>query len=90
MGWITGLGLKLLMQTLQLIRPTDVIQFYTDAEPKGNGPKKNLPRLSELGLFNRIHSQWWPQRNLVTSSDLRKWRPTIHHLETVQMRRNRY
>ena len=87
-GWITGIGLDLLMQTLQLTRPAHIVQF-ADFSPTGEldtGSKRNLPNLFELGLTSKLKTLWTndaSKKVLGSGGDLSGWKPSIHLLRAI-------
>lgn len=77
MGWIKNMGLDLLMQTLQLTRPSHVIQLHNGEVSSNAAMEKNLPDLFQIGLTTKVMDKWWPWRNIVQKADLTRWKPQM-------------
>lgn len=98
-GWMKGIGLDLIMQTIQLIRPSAVIQFYSSELPESldrhrfhgmSGQLRELTLLTREEILTSSNCNWWPLDQLhLKESCIRQlagYHPTIVSLQSIQPR----
>lgn len=87
-GWITGLGLDLLIQIIQLCKPNYIVQmmeFLGEDEPDFKC-RRNLPNLFELGIKEEARTRWMYRRRkrALMRSMKEPWDLKIHYLKSAE------